>query len=78
MDYFIVAITTAAGLYFHWWLYIRIKRWMDRDLALSMAGDSSRKRRYMLDRLAEAQAKGIKRSDLPNLLEQAAANYPGE
>lgn len=78
MDYFIVAITTAAGLYFHWWLYIRIKRWMDRDLALSMAGDSSRKRRYMLDRLAEAQAKSIKRSDLPNLLEQAAANYPGE
>ena len=38
MDYFIIVATTAAGLYFHWWLYVRIKRWMDRDLALSLAG----------------------------------------
>ena len=37
MDYFIIFVTTVAGLYFHWWLYVRIKRWMDRDLALSLA-----------------------------------------
>ena len=47
MDYFIVAITSVAGLYFHWWLYVRIKRWMDRDLALSLAGDCAAKRSYM-------------------------------
>ena len=40
MDYFIVVITSVAGLYFHWWMYVRIKRWVDRDLALSLAGDS--------------------------------------
>ncbi|PKM26263.1 MAG: hypothetical protein CVV09_07200 [Gammaproteobacteria bacterium HGW-Gammaproteobacteria-13] len=78
MDYFIVAITSAAGLYFHWWLYVRIKRWMDRDLALSLAGDSAAKRSYMLARLTEAQAAGIKRSALPAWLEQAAAQYPGD
>lgn len=39
MDYFIIVVTTAAGLYFHWWIYWRIRRWMDRDLALSFAGD---------------------------------------
>ncbi|MDF9777241.1 hypothetical protein OKW11_004198 [Pseudomonas baetica] len=33
MDYFIIVVMTVAGLYFHWWLYVRIKRWMDRDLA---------------------------------------------
>lgn len=38
MDYFIVVIVTATGLYFHWWLYVRMRRWMDRDLALSLAG----------------------------------------
>ncbi len=32
MDYFIIVVTTVAGLYFHGWLYLRIKRWMDRDL----------------------------------------------
>ncbi|WP_394238882.1 hypothetical protein [Pseudomonas anguilliseptica] len=78
MDYFIVAITSIAGLYFHWWLYVRIKRWMDRDLALSLAGDSTAKRNYMLARLAEAQAAGIKRSDLTAWLEQAAAQYSGD
>jgi hypothetical protein len=78
MDYFIVAITSIAGLYFHWWLYVRIKRWMDRDLALSLAGDSTAKRNYMLARLAEAQAAGIKRNDLPAWLEQAAAQYSGD
>ena len=37
MDYFIVAVLTLTAIYFHWWLYVRFKRWGDRDLALSMA-----------------------------------------
>lgn len=75
MDYFIVVITTAAGLYFHWWLYVRIKRWMDRDLALSLADGDPAKRAYMLERLAEAKTVGIKRRDLPAWLQQAADTY---
>ena len=55
MDYFIVAITTIAGLYFHWWLYVRIRRWMERDLALSMAAGDPAMQDYMLERLAEAR-----------------------
>lgn len=45
MDYFIIVVTTVAGLYFHGWLYVRIKRWMDRDLALALAGKDERKKR---------------------------------
>lgn len=75
MDYFIIVVVTVAGLYFHWWLYVRIKRWVDRDLALSMAGQDPTKRDYMLKRLEEARAQGIKRKDLPKWLEQAAADY---
>ena len=77
MDYFIIVVTTAAGLYFHWWLYVRIKRWMDRDLALSLAGKDEGKRAFMLKRLEQAQAQKIKRRDLPQWLEAAAAGYPG-
>lgn len=73
MDYFIITVTTVAGLYFHWWLYVRIKRWMDRDLAL--AGGDVHKRAFMLQRLANAQAQKIKRRDLPAWLESAAAKY---
>ncbi|WP_095054090.1 hypothetical protein [Pseudomonas sp. Irchel s3b2] len=76
MDYFIIVVTTVAGLYFHWWLYVRIKRWMDRDLALSLAGKDEQKRAFMLQQLANAQTQKIKRRDLPQWLEAAAANYP--
>lgn len=76
MDYFIIIVTTAAGLYFHWWLFRRIRQWSDRDLALSFAEGDERKRQYMLERLAQAQREGIKRRELPTWLEQAAAQYP--
>lgn len=76
MDYFIIVVTTVAGLYFHGWLYVRIKRWMDRDLALSLAGKDEQKRAFMLQQLANAQTQKIKRRDLPQWLEAAAAEYP--
>ncbi|EJN21686.1 hypothetical protein PMI36_03536 [Pseudomonas sp. GM79] len=75
MDYFIIVVTTVAGLYFHWWLYVRIKRWMDRDLALSLAGKDEQKRAFMLQQLANAQTQKIKRRDLPQWLAAAAAGY---
>ncbi|MGE8096964.1 hypothetical protein [Pseudomonas fluorescens] len=76
MDYFIIVATTVAGLYFHWWLYVRIKRWMDRDLALALAGNDERKKAFMLQQLAIARQQNIKRQDLPQWLEAAAATYP--
>lgn len=75
MDYFIIFIAVASGLYFHWWLYVRIKRWTDRDLALSMAGSDAAKRAYMLQRLAAAKATGVKSKQLAAWLEQAASEY---
>ncbi|TPG85258.1 hypothetical protein [Pseudomonas mandelii] len=75
MDYFIIVVTSVAGLYFHWWLYVRIKRWMDRDLALALAGKDEQKKAFMLQQLANAHAQKIKRRDLPQWLEAAAAGY---
>lgn len=75
MDYFIVAIATLSGLYFHWWIYVRIKRWINRDLALSMAAGNLDKQAYMLNKLSEAQALKIKRKDLADWLQNAADQY---
>ncbi|MGO2486612.1 MAG: hypothetical protein ACTH8C_05050 [Pseudomonas taetrolens] len=75
MDYFIIFITTAAGLYFHGWLYVRIKRWMDRDLALSLAGNNPEKKVFMLQRLALARTHKVKRRDLHTVLQAAANDY---
>ncbi|PRA18383.1 MULTISPECIES: hypothetical protein [Pseudomonas] len=78
MDYFIIVVTTLAGLYFHAWLYVRIRRWMDRDLALSLAGDDQHKRAFMLNALERAGTLKIKRSDLPHWLTRAAQQYTPE
>lgn len=77
MDYFIIVATTAAGLYFHGWLYVRIKRWMDRDLALSLAGTDEQKKHYLLQQLDLARKQRVPRRDLPQWLQVAAAAYPG-
>jgi hypothetical protein len=49
---------------------------MDRDLALALAGKDEQKKAFMLEQLASAQAQKIKRRDLPQWLEAAAAGYP--
>ncbi|WP_419735295.1 hypothetical protein [Pseudomonas sp. COR18] len=77
MDYFIIAITTAAGLYFHGWLYVKTRRWMDRDLALSLAADNEARKKFMLQRLEDARKQKVKRPDLQRWLEAAAAEFPG-
>jgi hypothetical protein len=48
---------------------------MDRDLALALAGKDEQKKAFMLERLASAQAHKIRRRDLPQWLEAAAADY---
>ncbi|MDR0210152.1 MAG: hypothetical protein LBJ33_13405 [Pseudomonas putida] len=75
MDYFIVVVVTVTGLYFHWWLYVRMRRWMDRDLALSLAGEDPAKRTYMLECLEQAREQKIKRKALSAWLERQAAAY---
>ena len=75
MAYFIIAVATLSGLYFHWWIYARIKRWANRDLALSMAGKDEKKQRYMLEKLSEAQSLKISKDDLEAWLSQASDSY---
>ncbi|WP_312939317.1 hypothetical protein [Stutzerimonas balearica] len=77
MDYFIIAITTIAGLAFHAWLFFRFRRWADRDLALSIAGSDPDRRSWMLARLADAKAQKVRRGDLQAWLERKALEYPG-
>ncbi len=77
MDYFIVVVATVAGLYFHGWLYVRMCRWMDRDLALSLAGADPGKRAYMLQKLEQARLEKVRRKQLAGWLEREAAGYPG-
>ena len=74
-DIAIVALASALAIALHVVLFVLFRRWMDRDLALSFAGEEPAKRDYMLARLARAKSAGVKRGDLPGWLQRAAADY---
>ncbi|MFC3609019.1 hypothetical protein [Stutzerimonas tarimensis] len=77
MDYFIIVVTTLAGILFHAWLFVLFRRWVDRDLALSIAGEDPARREWMLERLAQSRQLKIRRRDLEAWLRsQAAAGAP--
>ena len=76
--YFIVVVTTVVVIALHVGIYWKFRRWMDRDLALSLAGDDAAKQAYLLARLEEARRTGVKRRQLPAWLETAAAEYSVE
>ena len=75
IDVAIVAVVSAAAIALHAGLFLLFRRWMDRDLALSFAGDDPGKRAWMLARLGEARRAGIGRRALPDWLAQEAAAY---
>ena len=78
MDVVIVVVVSALAIALHVVLYLLFRRWMDRDLALSLGGEDAAKRVYMLVKLEEARRTGVKRRDLPAWLQQAAVEYAGE
>ena len=75
LDYVIVAVVSALAIAMHVVLYMLIRRWMDRDLALSFAGEDGPKREYKLQRLAQAGREGVRRRDLPDWLQRQAERY---
>ncbi|MBN8793503.1 MAG: hypothetical protein J0I01_14865 [Stenotrophomonas nitritireducens] len=75
MDLAIVLVVSLLAIALHVVLYVMFRRWMDRDLALSLAGDDEDKRRYMLDCLRRAKAEGVGRRELQAWLEREAARY---
>ena len=75
LDYVIVAVVSALAIAMHVVMYVLIRRWMDRDLALSLAGNDQHKRIFMLQQLDRAKAEKVKRKDLPQWLQDAARQY---
>ena len=75
LDYVIVAVVSALAIAMHVVLYMLIRRWMDRDLALSFAGEDGPEREYMLQRRAQAGREGVRRRDLPDWLQRQAERY---
>lgn len=73
IDYLVVGVVSGLAIALHVVLFVLFRRWMDRDLALSFAGDDPRRQAWMLQRLEQARRERIRRRDLPAWLERQAA-----
>lgn len=76
-DIAIVVLVSALAIALHVILFVVFRRWMDRDLALSFAGDDPARRARMLERLRALRREGVRRRDLPARLEREAAALQG-
>ena len=71
----IVALVSVLAIALHVVLFVLFRRWMDRDLALSFAGEDEAKRDYMRACLERAKREGVRRRDLPDWLQRQAERY---
>ena len=76
-DLAIVVLVSALAIALHVALFVLFRRWMDRDLALSLAGDDPAKRSYLLQRLRHAKREGIRRKALAAWLQREADAWRG-
>ena len=74
-DIAIVALVSVLAIALHVALFVLFRRWMDRDLALSFAGEDEAKRDYMRACLERAKREGVRRRDLPDWLQRQAERY---
>ena len=77
IDLAIVAVVSALAIALHVALFVLFRRWMDRDLALSLAGDDPAKRSYLLQRLRHAKRERITRKALAAWLQREADAWRG-
>lgn len=79
MSGWLIAITVSAiALALHLLLFALFRRWVWRDLALSLAGDDPHKRAWMLAQLQAARRQRVPRRQLEAWLTAAAARYPSQ
>ena len=76
-DIAVIALVSALALALHVVLFLLVRRWMDRDLALSFATDDPGFRAYMLQRLQQALEEKVTRRELAAWLARAAGDYSG-
>ncbi len=76
LDHLLVAVVSGLAIALHVGLFLLFRRWIDRDLALSHAGEDPARRQWMLAQLQRARRQRVRRRDLPGWLARAAAGGP--
>jgi len=72
---FIIVVSTVLAIAFKWFLFRRIRRWMDADLIKGLAAGDAAKLTYLQEQLTKLQAAGVPRAQQHEKLEQLAERF---
>jgi len=68
----IIVIATATAVAFKWYLFKRIRQWVDNDLINSLSNGDSARKQALLSLYQDLKARGVKRSELHQELQRFA------
>ena len=71
----IIVISTVTAVYFKWFIFKRIRQWIDRDLINGLAGGDSAKLTYLEAQLEQLKSQGVKRSEYQERLSRLAEQF---
>ncbi len=72
---FIILISTLTAVFFKWFIFKRIRQWMDQDLIKGLAEGNTAKQAYLQEQHQRLREKGVKRREYPERLSRLAAQF---
>lgn len=71
----IIVIATLLAIVFKWFLFVKIRNWMDADLIKGLSAGDTKKQEYLAQQLIQLKADGCKRSQIHQQLTECAEKY---
>lgn len=75
LSIFIIIVATVLAIAFKWFLYKKIRNWMDTDLVKGLAENNPEKLAYLQQQMAELKSAKTPRSQLHEKLTKLASDY---
>lgn len=75
LSIFITVVATVLAIAFKWFLYKKIRNWMDTDLVKGLAENNPEKLAYLQQQMAELKSANTPRSQLHEKLTKLASGY---
>ncbi len=75
LNIFIIVISIVLAIVFKWFLFNRIRQWMDQDLIRSLADGNPTKHQFLQQHYLQLRSQKVKRQKLSELLTDLAAEF---
>ncbi|KEA62029.1 hypothetical protein ADIMK_3690 [Marinobacterium lacunae] len=75
LSLFIIAVSVVLAVLFKWYLFRRIRNWIDQDLIRGLAGQNTELHMHLVEADLSLRESGVKRSERHRRLEALAQAF---